>query len=211
MKNKPINTGKLIVIEGGVGSGKTTLFNRLKRKFKDWSFYREPGSTPFGERVRKAVQGIYHYPVDKYAAMFGYNASRANLIRKKVIPDLLNGKTVVLNRYWYSTYAYQGAEGISKSEIIAICNLASANLEPDVVIHLDQDPKIGMARKNGTRDSDRYDIKKLKFHRKLRKNYLELSKKYNRFWKIVDASQDKKTVYDDSLKVLKKFRIIKGN
>src|SRR3989344_4717332 len=107
-----MNKGKFIVIEGGVGSGKSTVYNKLKRRFKNWKFYREPGSTPFGERIRKAVQGLYHYPVDKYAAVFGYSAARANLIRTKIIPDLKKGRVVLLDRFWYSTYAYQGAEGV---------------------------------------------------------------------------------------------------
>jgi dTMP kinase len=203
-----MRTGKFVVIEGGVGCGKTTVYNKLKGEFKKWKYYREPGSTPFGERVRKAVQGLYHYPVDKYAAVFGYNAARANLIRTKVIPDLKKGKTVVLNRYWFSTYAYQGAEGVDKKKIVEISSLASDGLMPNLVIHLDQDPKIGLSRKVGKKDADRYDIKKLVFHKKLRKNYLELAKIYEKIWRVVDASQDKKKVYSDVLHQLKKFRIV---
>jgi thymidylate kinase len=56
-KSKEMKKGKFIVIEGGMGSGKSTLYNQLKSKYRKWSFYREPGSTPFGERIRKAVQG----------------------------------------------------------------------------------------------------------------------------------------------------------
>lgn len=200
--------GKFVVIEGGVGSGKSTLFNHLKKTFKKWNFYREPGSTPFGERIRNAVQGLYNYPVDKYAAFFGYSAARANLIRKKIIPDIKNGKNVILDRYWYSTYAYQGAEGVDKKNIIMVSKMATDNLIPDLVIHLDLDPRIGMSRKNGRKDTDRYDIKKLGFHKKIRRNYQELSRLFPIIWRIVDASKSKKEVYDTTLKVFEEFRIV---
>lgn len=201
-------TGKLVVLEGGVGSGKSTVFERLKKNFKDWAFYREPGSTPFGERIRKAVQGRYGYSVDNYAAMFGYCAARANLVRKKVLPNLKDGKMVVLDRYWFSTYAYQGAEGVSKAEIVKVSMLASDNLMPDLVIHLDQDPVVGIARKEGRKDTDRYDVKAIEFHRKVRKNYHELSELYKKFWVIVDASKDKETVYNNVVSEFENAKII---
>lgn len=199
-----MKNGKFVVIEGGVGSGKSTVFNKLKRKLKGWSFYREPGGTLFGERIRKAVQGLYHYPVDKYAAMFGYTASRANLVRNKIIPDLESGKNVLIDRYWFSTYAYQGSEGVDKKEILEISRLATNGLMPDLVIHLDQDPKIGITRKLGNKGVDRYDLKKLKFHQILRKNYLQLSKRYKRIWKVIDSSSDKKTVFEEVWKIVEK-------
>ena len=205
---KKMKRGKFIVIEGGVGSGNSTVFNKLKRRFKDWSFYREPGSTPFGERIRKAVQGIYHYPVDKYAAMFAYSASRANLIFNRVLPDIKNGKTVVLDRYWYTSYSYQGTEGVPKKIIIGVNKIATGNLIPDLILHMDQDPKIGMARKEGKKDTDRYDIKKLRFHESARKGYYELAKILKGKWKIIDASQNRKKVFEDTMKFLRKAGMI---
>ena len=70
MSNK--KRGKLVVIEGGVGCGKTTQIKLLKKNLKNWEFYRYPGSTEYGEKVRDAIQGIYNYKVNEYAAAFGY-------------------------------------------------------------------------------------------------------------------------------------------
>lgn len=207
-REKPMKKGMFIVIEGGVGSGKSTLFNKLKRRFKSWKFYREPGSTPFGERIRKAVQGCYNYPVDKYAAFFAYSSARANLVRGKIQIDLKNGDNVVLDRYWFSTYAYQGTEGVDKKDIISVSKNATNGLMPDLIIHLDQDPKIGILRKLGRRDADRYDLKELKFHREIRKNYLELAKLFKNKWKIIDATQSKENVFKDALEILNKFHIV---
>lgn len=202
-------SGKLIVIEGGVGSGKTTQLNILKKYLKKgWEFYREPGSTEFGEKVRDAVQGLYGYKVDEYAAMFGYSAARANLIRGVIAPRLKKGINIVLDRYWFSTYAYQGSNGASKKIIKLVSKIATDNLRPDLVIFYDLDPKIGMARKNGRKDSDRYDIKKLDFHKKVRKNYLALRKLYPGIWRMVDASKSIDDVAEKTKQLLTEFGII---
>ena len=200
--------GKLLVIEGGVGCGKTTQIGLLKKDLKGWEFFREPGSTEYGEKVRDAVQGIHNYKVEEYAAMFGYMAARANLIRGVVIPKLLKGKNIVLDRYWYSTYAYQGSNGANKRIIEQISKIAVDNLKPDLVIFYDLDPKVGMKRKAGHKDSDRYDVKKVNFHRKVRMSYRQLGKKMRRTWKTVDALKSIDEVHQETLILLKKCKIV---
>lgn len=201
--------GRLLVIEGGVGCGKTTQIKLLKKVLSGWEFYREPGSTEYGEKVRDAVQGLHSYKVEEYAAMFGYMAARANLIRGVIIPRLLKGKNIILDRYWYSTYAYQGSNGASKKVIEQVSKIATDNLKPDLVIFYDLDPKIGMKRKAGHKDSDRYDVKKINFHNKVRRSYRELGKKIGKTWKSVDASKSIEEVHDETLKLLKRYKMIK--
>lgn len=202
--------GKFVVIEGGVGCGKTTQTNLLKKDLKKgWEFYREPGSTEFGEKVRDAVQGLHNYEVDEYASMFGYSTARANLIRGVIIPRLKKGINILLDRYWYSTYAYQGSNGAPKKIIEKISKIATNDLKPDLVLFFDLDPKIGMTRKNGRDDSDRYDLKEITFHSKVRKSYHELSKKIGRRWKTINASKSIDEVHKETLELLKKSKIIK--
>lgn len=202
-------SGKLLVIEGGVGCGKTTQIALLKKELKGWEFYREPGSTEYGEKVRDAVQGLHSYKVEEYAAMFGYMAARANLIRGVIIPKLLKGKNIILDRYWYSTYAYQGSNGANKKIIEQVSKIAVGSLKPDLVIFYDLSPKIGMKRKAGHKDSDRYDVKKIDFHNKVRRSYRQLGKKIGKIWKSVDASKSIEEVHEETLKLLKKYRMIK--
>lgn len=202
--------GKLVVIEGGVGCGKTTQLELLKKDLKKgWEFYREPGSTEYGEKVRDAVQGIHNYDVEEYAAMFGYSAARANLIRGLIIPKLKKGINILLDRYWYSTYAYQGSNGASKKTIELVSKIATDNLKPDLIIFYDLDPKIGMTRKSGREDADRYDVKKIDFHNKVRRSYHELGKKLGRRWKLIDASKSIDEIHQETLKLLKRFKITK--
>jgi dTMP kinase len=200
--------GKLVVVEGGVGCRKTTQIELLKKELKGWEFYREPGSTEFGEKVRDAVQGLYHYKVEENAAMFGYMAARANLIRGLIIPKLNKGKNIVLDRYWYSTYAYQGSNGASKKTIELLAKIATANLKPNIVIFYDLDPKIGIIRKSGHKDSDRYDVKEIAFHNKVRSSYRELGKKLGRIWKTVDASKTIPEIHLETLNILKRCKIV---
>lgn len=201
--------GKLLVIEGGVGCGKTTQIKLLKKDLKGWEFFREPGSTEYGEKVRDAVQGIHAYEVEEYAATFGYMAARANLVRGVVIPRLKKGKNVLLDRYWYSTYAYQGSLGASKKIIEQLSKIASNNLKPDLIIFYDLDPKIGLKRKAGNKDSDRYDVKKIGFHNKVRKSYQKLGRKIGRTWKSLDASRSIEEIHAETLKLLKRYKMIK--
>jgi dTMP kinase len=209
-KSLKVKKGKFIVIEGGVGCGKTTQLGLLKKGLKKgWEFYREPGSTKFGEKVRDAVQGIHAYDVEEYAAMFGYSAARANLIRGLIIPKLKKGINIVLDRYWYSTYAYQGSNGASKKTIELVSKIATNNLKPDLVVFYDLDPKIGMARKGGRKDADRYDIREIDFHKKVRKSYKEIGKKIGRVWKTLDASRPVGEIHGETLKLLKRYNILK--
>lgn len=200
--------GKLVVIEGGVGCGKTTQIELLKKDLKVWEFYREPGSTEYGEKIRDAVQGLHRYKVNEYAAMFGYMAARANLIRGVIIPKLNKGKNIVLDRYWYSSYAYQGSNGASKKTIELIAKIATNNLKPDLVIFYDLNPEIGMKRKTGRSDSDRYDIKTIDFHNKIRKSYKTLGKIIGRRWANVDASKSIEEIHLATKDLLKKYKIV---
>lgn len=200
--------GKLLVLEGGVGCGKTTQAMLLREYLTGWEFFREPGSTPFGEKVREAVQGMNGYEVDKYAALLAYSAARANLVRRVVFPALVEGKNVVLDRYWYSTFAYQGAEGVSKPVIWAISLLATRAIKPNLVLHYDLLPEIGFARKKSHVDADRYDLKDLEFHRKVRGNYFQLKKIYPGIWKVIDASKSPEEVLEESLKYLREYGLL---
>ena len=205
--------GKFIVTEGGVGSGKTTQTLHIKDFLisggLNVDYFQEPGGTFFGDKMRQAVQDRDNdYYVNPYASLFAYSASRANLIRGYIIPKLKEGKDICLDRYWYSTFAYQGAEGVSRPIIWAVSMVATRLLKPTLVLHYDLLPEIGMARKEGLSDVDRYDNKDLPFHEEVRRNYHRLKKIYPNIWRIVDASQSKVQVFDDTKKVLKEFNII---
>lgn len=202
--------GKLLVFEGGAGSGKTTQIGRLhKERMSEWQFYREPGGTAYGEAIRQAVQGIEtQYKVEPYAQMFAYASTRANLIRGVVIPALEAGYNVGLDRYWYSSFAYQGAEGVNRLIIWAVNMVATKGLKPNLVLHYDLNPAVGMNRKKGSADLDKYDMASLAEYEKRRANYSILARIYSDVWRRIDASKSIEEVYADSVAVLEEAGMI---
>ena len=200
-----------VVAEGGSGVGKTTAVDGIKKELVDWKFFREPGGTVFGEAQRDAVQEHKDWEIDPIASLFSYCASRANLVNIEVIPVLEGtkpGKGVFLDRYWFSTYAYQGSESVDREIIVAVSKIATKGLLPNLVLHYDLLPELAMQRKSGCADADRYDMKELEFHTRVREAYLELSVKYPDFWRTIDASQSKEKVLADSLRILNELGMI---
>lgn len=198
--------GRLVVLEGGLGVGKTTVKKGLEKSLKGWKFLREPGGTGFGEIMRDGVQGYHGYEVDPVASFLGYSASRANLVALEILPALNKGISVLLDRFWYSSYAYQGvAEKVEKEFILRVSEKLSRGAKVDLVLHYDLMPEIGKERKSGCDDEDRYDKREIEFHRKVRKGYGELAKMYPKIWRTVDASQKPEKVLQDSLGILEEF------
>jgi len=98
--------------------------------------------------------------------------------------------------------------GTFSNEFVGVSKIAVDNLKPDLVIFYDLDPKVGMKRKAGHKDSDRYDVKKVNFHRKVRMSYRQLGKKMGRKWKTVDASKSIDEVHQETLILLKRYNIV---
>lgn len=201
--------GTLVVLEGGLGAGKTTVKRGLEKVLKGWKFLREPGGTGFGEIMREGVQGNHGHEVDPMASFLGYSASRANLVALEILPALNEGVNILLDRFWYSSYAYQGkAEGIEKKFILELSEKICKGAEAGLVLHYDLMPETGRKRKGVCDDVDRYDKKEIDFHHKVREAYMELAKMYPKKWRTVDASQKPEKVLQDSLKILKEFRLL---
>ena len=208
--SRSLDRERLIILEGGSGVGKTTVTKGLRELLPpDWSFYREPGGTGFGDAMRDAVQGIHDYDVDPLAAFMAYSASRANLVALEILPVLGKGMGVVVDRWWYSSYAYQGGDKVDKELITSVSMAVTRGLVPGVVLHYDLLPEIGMARKKGCADIDRFDMKELDFHRRVRDAYLELSQKFPDFWRVIDASQTPGKVFADTVNILKEVGMMR--
>jgi thymidylate kinase len=65
-----------------------------------------------------------------------------------------------------------------------------------------------MKRKAGKKDADKYDVRKVYFHKKVRRNYHEIGKKLGKKWKIVDASKSIEEVHKETLGLLKRYKIM---
>ena len=97
--------GKFVVIDGLDKVGKTTLINKLKTAFEEFVFVSDPSKIS-AESIREILLNDSSLNWETKTALF--IAARKELLEKEILPELAKGKTVIADRYWGSTYAYQG-------------------------------------------------------------------------------------------------------
>ena len=142
--------GCLIVFEGGEGSGKSTqlrlLADALAAAGVAHRSLREPGGTELGEEVRSLLLERDWRVVPRAEALL-FMASRAQLVARVIRPALAEGTTVIADRFFLSTYAYQiGGRGLPEAEIRASNGLATGDLVPDITLLLRYPVALGLAR-----------------------------------------------------------------
>ena len=105
--------GKLIIIDGPNGAGKTTVINNLKEQLDNVVVFREPGSTKVGEKIRELLFEFKgsDEPLDLVTEHHLLYAARNELYSKDIRPALESGKTVIVDRGFMSTIAYQKTMG----------------------------------------------------------------------------------------------------
>ena len=141
----------LIAFEGIDGSGKTTQAELLSKRLNGEGIsnviLREPGGTPLGEGVRELLLHRSDLKVSPIAEFLLFSASRSQLTHEKILPALRGGKAVIIDRYFYSSIAYQGfGRGIPVSEIKTVNHFATQNVIPDVVFLFTLDLKTAFER-----------------------------------------------------------------
>lgn len=189
-------SGKFIVFEGVDHCGKTTQIDLAEKwlvgRGHDVLRFREPGGTEVGERVRGVLldKALSIVPL---CEMLLFMASRVQLLEQKIIPALSKGQTVLLDRYWFSTYAYQGvAGGLSGS--LVLDQVALFNLRrPDLVIMLDGDPERLASRRRGA--GDRIEAKGLEYQHWVRFGYQTLIRDMKDLFRVVDAEKPVEDVH----------------
>ena len=175
----------LITFEGIDGAGKSTLLRKtvsfLKERGHEVVAYREPGGTPLAEEIREKLLGR---ELDPVVELFLFEASRASLVKEKVIPDLEAGKIVLLDRFVDSTLAYQGyGRGLDKRIVMELNNLASSGIKPDITFLIDVEPEVALRR---LKERDRFE--ELSFLRKVREGFLEIARKEKERIRVLDGN-----------------------
>lgn len=196
---------KFIVIEGGEGSGKSSMLMRLKEKLGDSIMTtREPGGTPYAEVIREAT---LKNPLAKTAPaettlclMF---ASRYDNSENMIKPALEKGTPIITDRFDASSYAYQVyAQSKGKLEKLFWDLRDHLSVKPDLYIFFDVEPKEGVRRANSRNQSllqgkqyDHFDDREIDFHTQVREGYLKFFQKVPH--KIIDANQSFEKVEKD--------------
>jgi dTMP kinase len=167
-----VATGKLIVLEGPEGAGKTTqaplLADHVNRSGLRAVALREPGGTPLGDEIRRLLLDTPDGAVGEAAEALLYMASRAQLVGRVIRPALAAGTTVVLDRFFLSTYAYQVAgRGLPEDQVRAANRLAAGGLIPDLTVMLMLPAADGLARVTLRGAHDRLERAERAFHERV--------------------------------------------
>ncbi len=176
-------SGQLITFEGSEGCGKTTqitmLAQRLEGMGKKVVITREPGGTLIGEKIRTLLQDPANTgEITPITELLLFSAARAELVEQIIKPALERGEIVICDRFFDSTFVYQGiARSIDLSVIDQLKAIAVGSLKPDLTLLLDLDPEAGIKRA-GERQSgtlDRIEAESLEFFKSVRQAYLDLA------------------------------------
>ncbi len=192
----------LITFEGIDGAGKSTqitkLIGWLESKGIETISLREPGGTDTAEKIRRILLDSSG-EITPLGELLLFSASRAELVQQVIIPALESGKTVILDRFYDSTTAYQGyGRGLDLEMLRSIISISTCGIVPDVTVFLDLDPETALRRKFSEKsipiafesdELDRMERSGLEFYRKVHQGYLEIIKQNeNRFVRL-DAKE----------------------
>lgn len=172
-----ISSGKFITVEGIDGCGKTTqaefIIDGLVEAGLSAKLVREPGGDPISESIRKLLLHAEESMSDRAEALLMI-ASRAQLTDKVILPQIIDGKWVVADRYADSTLAYQGGgRGLSVNSLDMINEFGTYTLKPDLTFFIDISVDIANSRMRV--EKDRIEKEGNDFQQRVRDQYLKLS------------------------------------
>ena len=182
-----------ITFEGGDGSGKSTQVDRLYNYLLNLGINvvktREPGGTASAEILRDLLtkgDTKKWTPMSEALLMW---ASRFEHITNLILPALNSEKVVICDRFYDSTYAYQGvAHGLGLENMIELKRLIIGDIEPTITFILDIDPKIGLKRTLNRGDKEnRFENYDLDFHTKIRQGFLKIANKEKERCIVINA------------------------
>ncbi|MCS7223185.1 MAG: dTMP kinase [Armatimonadetes bacterium] len=202
--------GFFVSVEGGEGSGKTTVCQHLGEWLKERGYpvivSSEPGSTAIGESIRQLL--LMERVRDPKTEALLFLAARAEHVDQVLRPHLLDGGIVICDRFTDSTLAYQGfGLGLAIGELERFNDWVTAGLKPDLTILLDIDPELGLKRSQRETVFERRD---LSFHQRVRAGYLWLAKREPHRFRIVTASGALEQVLQETRRVVEDALILRG-
>jgi dTMP kinase len=181
-----------ITFEGIEAAGKSTLIaaldDDLRARGENVLVTREPGGTPFGDRIRQ----IWRDPasvIDPLAEALLMSADRAQHVAEVINPALRAGVTVLCDRYFDATIAYQGfGRGLDIEMLLELSLLATSRVTPDLTLLLDIPADLSVARVRERGDMDRLEGEALAFHQRVQTGYMALVKRYPHRFVVIDGT-----------------------
>jgi len=184
---------QLISFEGGEGAGKSTVINAaadaLRCAGADVLLLREPGGTAVGEAVRAVLLNPELRGLCAESELLLMMASRAQLVRERVLPALERGQWVLCDRFTDASFAYQGGGRGIDSGRIAELERWVAEIKPGLSFLLDLPVETGLDRAGSRAAPDRIESESIAFFERVRAAYRSRVAAEPQRWCVVDASQ----------------------
>lgn len=194
---RKMRKGYFITFEGPEACGKTSQIPILAAELSAQGYrvypLREPGGTQVGEEIRVILKKIREETMDPKAELLLFEAARAQLTTRLIVPALERGMVVISDRFFDSTLVYQGdGRGLNKGEIKWLNCFATGDLTPDLTFYLDISQEEGRRRRGLAREGwDRIEAEDLAFHQRVREGYLNIITTENDSgrWVLIDGEK----------------------
>lgn len=204
------DAGLFLSFEGLEASGKSTqigiLAEGLRKEGRRVVLLREPGGTPVGERIRHLLQhDEAGADMCAEAEALLFCASRAQLVRRVILPALALGSVVLCDRFSDSTTAYQGAARRLDGEMVRRLNeFATGGLKPHRTFLLDLPAEEAVARlAQRAGKADRLEREDLAFHQAVREAYLAIAGREPERVTVLDGREPRERLHDRIRQILK--------
>jgi len=193
--------GVLVNLEGIDGCGKSTqsklLLEKLEGKGEKVIILKEPTKRPHGQKLWDVLHGKRKASNEEILELFVLD--RKQHVEEKIQPALDDGTVVLMDRYYYSSMAYQVAGGIDVEEIREKHVFAP---RPDVVLIFDLPVSVALERVKGHSDADEFE--KDEHLEKVRTAYLDLEN--DPLVRIVDATGTPEEIFEDVWRLVSEVR-----
>lgn len=187
--------GRFISFEGTEGVGKTTaieqLCARLQARGIDYLRTREPGGSPFAERLRDILLDPATDINDDTELLLMF-AARCDHMQQVILPALQRGTWVICDRFTDSTVAYQGfgrahGDATVRRKIDMLIEQFVPQL-PELTLWLDLPVLEGMVRANKRSAADRFEQQATEFFTRVHKGFSTLASEQPERIQRIDAS-----------------------
>jgi len=198
-----LSEGILIVIEGIDGAGKTSVSKEVTRRLEDLGFKAIYTYEPYTQFIVNVVNE-YWSEIDPVVQTLLMAADRYYHISKVILPYMSSGYVVISDRYYYSSLAYQGAQGVDLQWILDVNKFV---VKPKLAVYLDVDPEVGLKRKKLSTTRIKGVEADIELIKRARKIYLDLVSRGELL--LIDGRLDLGKVVDEVMGHI--FKLIRGS
>lgn len=186
--------GHFITVEGIDGVGKSTQAALIEAVLDSAGYdvlrLREPGGVKISEQIRAILLDPANAEMGEVCELLLYEAARAQLVHQVIRPALAAGKTVVCDRFYDSTTAYQAfADGLDRNMVSQANELAVDGCRPDLTLVFDLPVEDALRRRSGREAEDRLELKGLEFQERVAAGFRAVAADEPDRVKLIDAGE----------------------